>query len=80
MALVHSRPNRHDVTQLLALVDAIPPIGGKRGRPLSKPLIVQGDRGYEEMSPADDAAGQLQESFVDESEALEADTQSTEVV
>jgi hypothetical protein len=32
------------------------------------------------MSPADDAAGQLQESFVDESEALEADTQSTEVV
>jgi len=30
-----------------ALVDAIPPIGGKRGRPLSKPLIVQSDRGYE---------------------------------
>ena len=39
--------NRHDVTQLHALVDAIPPIGGKRGRPLSKPRIVQGDRGYD---------------------------------
>ncbi len=33
--------------QLHALVDAIPPIAGKRGRPLSKPRIVQGDRGYE---------------------------------
>jgi len=39
--------NRHDVTQLHALVDAIPPIGGKPGRPLSKPPIVQGDRGYD---------------------------------
>jgi hypothetical protein len=39
--------NRHDVTQLHALVDAIPQIGGKRGRLLSKPLIVQGDRGYD---------------------------------
>jgi hypothetical protein len=39
--------NRHDVTQLHALVDAIPPIGGKRGRPLSKPQVVQGDRGYD---------------------------------
>jgi len=35
------------VTQLHALVDAIPPIGGKRGRPLSKPRVVQGDRGYD---------------------------------
>ena len=39
--------NRHDVTQLHALVDAISPIGGKRGRPLSKPQVVQGDRGYD---------------------------------
>jgi transposase len=39
--------NRNDVTQLHALVDAIPPIGGKRGRPLSKPRDVQGDRGYD---------------------------------
>jgi transposase len=39
--------NRNDVTQLQALVEAIPPISGKRGRPLSKPRIVQGDRGYD---------------------------------
>jgi transposase len=39
--------NRNDVTQLQALVEAIPPIRGKRGRPLSKPRIVQGDRGYD---------------------------------
>ncbi|WP_143169521.1 transposase, partial [Paraburkholderia terricola] len=29
-----------------ALVQAIPHIRGKRGRPLHKPQIVQGDRGY----------------------------------
>ena len=39
--------NRNDVTQLQALVEAIPPISGKRGRPLSKPRVVQGDRGYD---------------------------------
>ena len=39
--------NRHDVTQLLPLVDAIPPIAGKVGRPRSKPDCVQADRGYD---------------------------------
>lgn len=29
------------------MVDAIPPIRGKQGRPLRKPAIVQGDRGYD---------------------------------
>jgi transposase len=47
LAVILTGANRHDVTQLHALVDAIPPIGGKRGRPLSKPRIVQGDRGYD---------------------------------
>ena len=36
--------NRHDVTQLLPLVEAIPPIGGVRGAPLRKPGSVMGDR------------------------------------
>jgi transposase len=35
------------VTQLLPLIDAIPSIGGKRGRPLQKPHIVQCDCGYD---------------------------------
>jgi transposase len=47
LALILTGANRHDVTQLLPLIDAIPPIRGKRGRPLSKPAIVQGDRGYD---------------------------------
>ena len=39
--------NRHDVTQLLPLVDAIPAISGRRGRPRKKPDAVQGDRAYD---------------------------------
>src|SRR5690606_39111066 len=39
--------NRHDVTQLLPLVDALPPIRGVVGRPIRKPELVQGDRGYD---------------------------------
>ena len=39
--------NRHDVTQLIKLVTAIPPISGRVGRPIHKPKIVQGDRGYD---------------------------------
>jgi hypothetical protein len=33
-----------------------------------------------QLSPANDAAGQLQESFMDKSQALEPDTESTEVM
>ena len=39
--------NAHDVTQLIPLVDAIPPVRGKRGRPRQRPDRVQGDRGYD---------------------------------
>jgi transposase len=39
--------NRHDVTQLIPLIDAIPPIGGKVGAPLRKPKKVNGDRAYD---------------------------------
>ena len=39
--------NRHDVTQLISLVDSIPPIGGKVGAPLRKPKKVNGDRAYD---------------------------------
>ncbi|WP_236871346.1 IS5 family transposase [Burkholderia pseudomallei] len=39
--------NANDVTQLLPLVDAIPPIRGVRGRPLQKPGVVYADRGYD---------------------------------
>jgi len=39
--------HRHDVTQLLPLVDAMPPLQGRAGRPVRKPQLVQGDRGYD---------------------------------
>jgi transposase len=37
----------HDVTQLAPLIDAIPPIPGKPGRPRQRPDVAQGDRGYD---------------------------------
>jgi len=39
--------NRHDVTQLLPLVDAIAPVAGKVGHPRRRPDRVQGDRAYD---------------------------------
>jgi transposase len=39
--------NRHDVTELIPLLDAIPPIAGQRGRPRSRPKRLFADRGYD---------------------------------
>ena len=47
--------NRHDVTQLLPLVDAIPPVRGRPGAPLRKPGEVMGDRALR-LRPAPHAA------------------------
>lgn len=38
---------RHDVTQLLPLVDAVPPVRGKRGRRRRRPKRLQGGRAYD---------------------------------
>ena len=38
--------NRSDATQLIPLIQAIPPIRGKRGRPLCRPRRIHADRGY----------------------------------
>ena len=35
------------MTQLIPLVDAIPPVRGRPGAPLTKPPEVVGDRGYD---------------------------------
>ncbi len=45
LAVILTGANRNDVTQLLPLVEAIPPSRGKRGRPLFKPRVIQADRG-----------------------------------
>jgi transposase len=38
--------NRNDITQLIPLVDAIPPVRGRRGRPRQRPGTLYGDRAY----------------------------------
>ena len=47
MTAVLTSANRHDITQLLPLVDGIPPLRGCPGRPRRKPGLIQGDRGYD---------------------------------
>ncbi|OKK12399.1 transposase [Streptomyces sp. CB02400] len=39
--------NRNDVTQLLPLLDAIPPVHGRVGRPRRRPDSLFADRGYD---------------------------------
>jgi transposase len=39
--------NRNDVTQLLPLIDAIPPTAGRVGRPRRRPQRLLADRGYD---------------------------------
>ena len=39
--------NAHDVTQLLPLVQTVPSVRGKRGRPRHRPDSVQADCGYD---------------------------------
>ena len=47
LAIILTEANRHDVTQLLPLVDQIPHVKGKRGAPRFRPKHVQGDRAYD---------------------------------
>src|SRR3954447_4895206 len=39
--------NRHDVTQLIPLIDRVPPVRGKPGRPRRRPQRLSADRGYD---------------------------------
>jgi transposase len=39
--------NRHDSTQLIPLLDRVPPVRGKVGRPRRRPERVTGDRAYD---------------------------------
>jgi transposase len=47
IAAILTGANRNDVTQPVPLIEAIVPIGGRRGRPLSRPGRVYADRGYD---------------------------------
>jgi transposase len=39
--------NRHDVTQLIPLLDRVPAVAGRPGRPRSRPDMLLADRGYD---------------------------------
>ena len=39
--------NRHDITQLIPLLERVPPVRGKVGRPRRRPERVTADRGYD---------------------------------
>ena len=47
LAALLTGANVHDVTQALPLVETIPPVRGKLGRPRRRPCELQGDRGYD---------------------------------
>ena len=47
MAWALTGGNRHDVTQLLPLLERVPAVGGLRGRPRRRPDRLIADRGYD---------------------------------
>ncbi|MFE2536670.1 IS5 family transposase [Streptomyces sp. NPDC059371] len=47
LAVILTGGNRNDVTQLMPLLDAIPPVRGRAGRPRRKPQAIFADRGYD---------------------------------
>jgi transposase len=50
LAIRFTGANRNDSKEALALVDAIPPLQGMRGRPRHRPDCLLGDRGYDAAS------------------------------
>ncbi len=47
LAVTLTGGNRNGVTQLIPLLEAVPQVRGKRGRPRRRPGVVLADRGYD---------------------------------
>ncbi|MCD9904397.1 IS5 family transposase [Streptomyces sp. MT29] len=47
LKVINTAANVNDVTQTLALVDGIPPVAGRPGRPRRRPDALLGDKGYD---------------------------------
>ncbi|MGA5206712.1 transposase [Streptomyces variegatus] len=45
--VITTAANVNDVTQTLALIDGIPPVAGRPGRPRRRPEALLGDKGYD---------------------------------
>jgi len=50
MAKTITGANAADITQLIPLVDAIPPVTGKPGRPRRRPQSLWADKAYDSMA------------------------------
>jgi transposase len=46
LAIALTAGNVNDITQTMTLIDGIPPVKGKRGRPRRRPKRLLGDRAY----------------------------------
>jgi transposase len=47
LAVALTGGNANDVTQLMPLLDSVPPVRGRLGRPRRRPATVVADRGYD---------------------------------
>ena len=50
LAVILTGGNRNDVTRLLPLLDAVPPVRGRVGRPRQRAVTLYADRGYDHDS------------------------------
>ncbi len=54
LKVITTAANVNDVTQTLALVDGIPPVAGRPGRPRRRPDALLGDKGYDSNAHRDE--------------------------
>ncbi|WP_385625516.1 IS5 family transposase (plasmid) [Streptomyces sp. P8-A8] len=54
LKVITTAANVNDVTQTLALVDGIPPVAGRPGRPRHRPEALLGDKGYDSNAHRDE--------------------------
>ncbi|MEU2335938.1 IS5 family transposase [Streptomyces sp. NPDC013172] len=54
LKVITTAANVNDVTQTLALVDGIPPVAGRPGRPRRRPAALLGDKGYDSNANRDE--------------------------
>jgi transposase len=54
LKVITTAANVNDVTQTLALVDGIPPVAGRPGRPRRRPEALLGDKGYDSNTHRDE--------------------------
>ncbi|MFJ9026786.1 IS5 family transposase [Streptomyces sp. NPDC102259] len=54
LKVITTAVNVNDVTQTLALVDGVPPVAGRPGRPRRRPEALLGDNGYDSNGHRDE--------------------------